>query len=101
MCNSRGKIYWQVLLLQRMDLRVYSLALFAGELDSESERDRDVGMLEPMASLSDRGESPLVTPLSAQALRRWDARSASQLSISTDGTHLDEAVSRSNQKKHR
>ncbi|KAK9907381.1 hypothetical protein WJX75_002552 [Coccomyxa subellipsoidea] len=26
-----------------------------GELDSESERDRDVGMLEPMASLSDRG----------------------------------------------
>ena len=58
-------------------------------------------MLEPMASVSDRGESSLVTPLSAQALRRWDARSASQLSVSTDGTHLDEAVSRTNHKKHR
>ncbi len=58
-------------------------------------------MLEPMASVSDRGESSLVTPLSAQALRRWDARSASQLSVSTDGMHLDEAVSRTNHKKHR
>ncbi|BDA48048.1 probable seipin [Coccomyxa sp. Obi] len=77
-----------------------------GELESESDRDRDGAMLDPGASVSERGmlspgESPLVTPLSAQALRRWDARSASQLSVSTDGTPLDEVYSRSNHKKYR
>lgn len=84
-----------------MILQLHSRAFFAGELDSESEGGRDGGMLEPVASVSDRGESPQVTPLSAQALRRWDARLASQLSVSTDGTHLDEAFSRSNHKKQR
>lgn len=63
-------------------------------------------MLDPGASVSERGmlspgEAPLVVPLSVQALRRWDARSASQLSVSTDGTPLDEQYSRSNHKKYR
>ncbi|CAL8462956.1 g2490 [Coccomyxa elongata] len=75
-----------------------------GELESEG--DRDGAMLDPGASVSERGvlspgEAPLVVPLSAQALRRWDARSASQLSVSTDGTPLDEQYSRSNHKKYR
>lgn len=45
-------------------------------------------------------EASLMTPLTAQALKRWDARSTSQQSlVSSEGTTLyDDSVSRASKK---